>query len=303
MNVLVVGGAGFIGGYLCRELDERGHDVTALSRSPGEGDLPDGVAAATGDVTDYESIVDAFEGQDAAINLVALSPLFKPDGGDAMHETVHLGGTENCVAAARHHGVERFVQLSALGADPQGPTHYIRAKGKAEAEVRESDLDWVIFRPSVVFGDGGEFVPFTKRLKGMFAPGVPLYPLPGGGRKTVFQPIHVADLVPMIADAVEDDDHVGATYEVGGPERLTLREVTDQVYDAEGRSITIVPLPMGLAKVGLTVLGGIGFPMGRDQYRSLDFENAPADNDVDAFGADESELTTLRAYLAGAKPA
>jgi len=299
MNVLVVGGSGFIGTHLSEELVERGHDVTVLSRSPDEGDLPAGVETATGDVTDYDSIEGAFEGVDAVVFLVALSPLFKPDGGDEMHDRVHRGGTENCVRAAEEHGVERFVQLSALGADSEGNTHYLRAKGRAEEIVRDSDLEWVIYRPSVVFGEGGEFVSFTKRLKKLFAPGVPLYPLPGGGKQTRFQPIWVGDLVPMIADGVTDDDRAGKTYELGGSEVLSLREVTEQVYDAENRSVTVVGLPMGMAKLGLSVLGGVGFPMGKDQYRSLRIDNVTVDNDVGAFDVAESDLTTLRSYLAG----
>jgi NADH dehydrogenase len=295
MKVLVAGGTGFIGSYLCRALAEDDHAVTALARSP-EG-TPDGVTGVRGDVTDYDSVESAVEGHDAVVNLVALSPLFEPDGGNRMHDRIHRGGTENLVRAAEAGGVDRFVQLSALGADPRGDTAYIRAKGQAETIVRDSDLDWAIFRPSVVFGEGGEFVSFTKRLKGMFAPGVPLYPLPGGG-KTRFQPIHVEDLVPMIAAAVTDDEHVGETYEIGGPEVLTLRQVTDYVYEAERKGVTIVPLPMPLAKVGLSVLGAVpGFPMGPDQYRSLKFDNTTADNDVEAFGVDRSALTTLGGYL------
>jgi uncharacterized protein YbjT (DUF2867 family) len=295
MKVLVAGGTGFIGSYLCRALADGGHDVTALSRSGGE--TPEGVDVATGDVTDRDSIAGAVEGQDAVVNLVALSPLFEPKGGNVMHDRIHRAGTENLVNAAEESGVEGFLQLSALGADPDGDTAYIRAKGKAEAIVRESGLDWTIFRPSVVFGEGGEFVSFTKRLKGMFAPGVPLYPLPGGG-KTRFQPIHVEDLVPMLVAALEDEEHVGETYEIGGPETLTLRQVTDLVYEAERKGVTIVPLPMPLAKIGLTVLGAVpGFPMGPDQYRSLQFDNTTADNDVAAFGVDPGELTTLGAHL------
>ncbi|MFW5917588.1 MAG: complex I NDUFA9 subunit family protein [Halorubrum sp.] len=295
MKVLVAGGTGFIGSCLCRALADAGHEVTALSRSAE--DAPDGVESAVGDVTDFDSISDAVDGQDAVVNLVALSPLFEPKGGNVMHDRIHRGGTETLVRAAESGGVDRFVQLSALGADPDGDTAYIRAKGRAEAVVRESDLDWTILRPSVVFGDGGEFVSFTKRLKGMFAPGVPLYPLPGGG-KTRFQPIHVRDLVPMLVAALEYDVHVGETYEIGGPEALTLREVTDLVYEAEDAGVTVVPLPMPLARIGLTVLGAVpGFPMGPDQYRSLRFDNTTADNDVGAFGVEPGEMTTLAAHL------
>jgi uncharacterized protein YbjT (DUF2867 family) len=297
MNVLVVGGNGFIGSHLCPELLDRGHDVTVLARNPEEGDLPDEVETHAGDVTDYDSIDGAFDGQDAVVYLVALSPLFKPDGGDEMHDRVHRRGTENCVRAAEAAGVERYVQLSALGADPEGATHYIRAKGRADELVRESDLAWVIVQPSVVFGDGGEFVSFTKRLKKLFAPGVPVYPLPGGGTATRFEPIWVGDLVPMLADAVEADDHVGETYELGGPDILSLRNVTTLVYDADGSSVRVVPLPMPMAKLGLSVLGAVGFPMGPDQYRSLQFDNVTDDNDIAAFGVEVGDLTTFRGYL------
>ena len=295
MKVLVAGGTGFIGSYLCRALAEAGHEVTALSRSPAQ--TPEGVESAVGDVTAPDSFAAAVDGQDVVVNLVALSPLFEPKGGNVMHDRVHRAGTENLVRAAESADVDRFVQLSALGADPEGETAYIRAKGAAEQIVEESDLGWTVFRPSVVFGTGGEFVSFTKRLKKLFAPLVPLYPLPGGG-KTRFQPIHVDDLVPMIVEALESDEHVGAIYEVGGPERLTLRTVTQLVYEAERNGVTIVPLPMPLARIGLGVLGAVpGFPMGSDQYRSLQFDNTTDDNDVDAFGVDLDDLTTLGSYL------
>ena len=298
MNVLVVGGSGFVGSNLCVELDEQGHDVTALARSPEEADLPGSVETVAGDVTDYESIEGTFEGQDAAINLVALSPLFKPGGGNEMHDRVHRGGTEHCVQAAEEHGVDRFVQMSALGADRNGPTHYIRSKGRAEEVVRDSSLSWVIVRPSIVFGDDCEFVKFTKKLKRMFAPGVPLYPLPGGGTQTRFQPIWIGDFAPMLVEMLTGEDHGGQTYEIGGPEVITLREVAESVFAAENRSITIVGLPMPLAGVGLKTLGVLPvFPMGADQYRSLNFDNTVEKNDIGEFGVSEDELTTFDEYL------
>ncbi len=302
MNVLVGGGTGFVGEHLCRELHERGHDVTALSRSPDEGELPDGVESVTGDVTDYDSIEGAFEGMDAVVNLVALSPLLRPRGGNEMHYRVHRGGTENVVRAAETHGVGRIVQMSALGADPDGETAYIRAKGQAENIVRKSALEWVVFRPSVVFGDGGEFLEYTKRLAPPY-----VTPLPGGG-KTRFQPIWVGDIVPMLADAVESEtEHVGATYEIGGPEVLSLAAVAELAHAADGRPVGIVSIPMGLAGIGLKSLDFVpesvfdavpAIPrMGSDQYRSLRFDNTTETNDIGAFDRTEADLLTVSAYL------
>ena len=294
MNVLVVGGTGFIGTDLCRELKGRGHDVTALSRNPGEADLPGGVGKSMGDITRYDSISEAFDGVDAVYNLVALSPLFKPSGGDRMHDRIHTQGTEHVVRAAEQHGVDRFVQMSALGADPDGATAYIRSKGEAEGIVAESDLEYTVFRPSVVFGDGGEFVSFTKLLAPPYVSA-----LPGGGT-TRFQPIWVGDLAPMLADAVDSGAHVGETYEIGGPDKLTLAEIARLIHRADGRSTTVVPVPMGLAKLGLSIGDLIpGFPMGTDQYRSLRFDNVTDDNDIDAFDVGVGELTALESYLRG----
>ncbi|EMA40668.1 complex I NDUFA9 subunit family protein [Halococcus hamelinensis] len=291
MDVLVTGGGGFIGRYLCDELVERGHEVTALSRDPDPSIFDEDVGTAVGDVTAYDSIEGAFEGRDCVVNLVALSPLFQPPG-DKSHEGVHLRGTENAIRATEAHDVPRFVQQSALGADPNGPTAYIRAKGRAESVVRDSDLDWTIFRPSVVFGDGGEFVSFTKKVTPPY-----LAPLPRGGR-TRFQPIWVGDLVPMLADAVEDDSHVGETYEIGGPAALTLADVAKLAYRAEGKPVSVVPVPMGLTKVGMAAIGPVPFvPFGPDQARSLEMDNVVTHNDIDAFGRSESDLTTLASYL------
>lgn len=297
MKVLVAGGTGFIGRHLCRELADRDHEVTALARTPDKQGLPDEVTVAEGDVTDAETMRSAIAGHEAVVNLVSLSPLFEPPGGNERHDAIHRVGTQHCVQAAASADVDRFLQVSALGADPDGPTHYIRAKGAAETLVRNATVDWTIVRPSVVFGEGAEFLDFTKQLKRWFAPGLPFYPLPGGG-STRFQPIHVAELVAMMAEMLDEEEHANEVYELGGPEVLTLREVTEMVYAAEEKDIRIVSLPMSLARVGLRVLGAVpGFPMGPDQYRSLQFDNTTTTNDIGVFGYSEDDLTTLGEFL------
>jgi NADH dehydrogenase len=195
------------------------------------------------------------------------------------------------VRACEAHDVDRLVHLSALGADSTGRTEYLRAKGRAEELVRDAEVGWTIFRPSVVFGEGGEFVEFTATL----TPPV-VAPLPGGG-KTRFQPIWVGDLVEMLADAVEGG-HEGQTHEVGGPEVLSLADVARMVRRSKGSSVTILPVPMALADVGLSLAEPVPFlPFGRDQARSLRLDNVTDENDVTAFGVDPAELRTLAAYL------
>ncbi|WP_248515712.1 complex I NDUFA9 subunit family protein [Salinarchaeum laminariae] len=296
MEILVTGGTGFIGTALATELADRDHDVSVLSRDPEPEELPEGVQGVVGDVSAYDSIESAFDGVDAVVNLVALSPLFKTPSG-LTHEGVHLDGTKHVVEAAEAHDVDRIVQMSALGADPDASTEYLRTKGEAETVVRTADLDHVIVRPSIVFGDGAEIVPFTKRAKQMFAPLVPVSPLPGGG-KTPFQPIYIGDLAPMLADCADKTDHANQTYELGGPEVLTLAEITRRVYEADGKRMRVVPIPMPLAGLGLSVLGVVPpFPFTAEQYRSLKVDNTVSENDVSAFGRSPSELTTFSSYL------
>jgi len=291
MEVHVTGGTGFVGSHLSNELAERGFDVVAVSRSPEKTPirLGESVERREGDVTNPETL--DFEGADAVVHLVALSPLTKPRG--TTHEAVTAEGTRNVVGACEGAGVERVVHMSALGADPDGSTAYIRAKGEAESAVRGSSLNWTVFRPSVVFGDGGEFVSFTKLLTTPYVTG-----LPGGG-KNRFQPIYVGDLVGMLADTLEEEGHVGETYEVGGPESLTLAEMSKMVYEAEGRSLCVVPVPMPLAKVGLSLADPLPFvPMGSDQYRSLKMDNVvEGTNDADKFGLSVERMTTFAEYL------
>lgn len=291
MDVLVAGGTGFVGTALCAELDRRGHAVTALSRSPETVELPSGVETVAADATDYEAVLPHVEGRDAVVNLIALSPLFTPPDG-LTHHGVHVGATEATVEAAETAGVDRYLQLSAIGADPDGDTEYSRAKGLAEQIVRESALDWTIVRPSIVFGEGGEFIPFLKRV----TPG-PIKALPGGGT-TQFQPIWVGDLAAILVDALTADHHVGSIYELGGPAVYTLADITRLAYAAEGRSVTIAAVPMGLTRLGLTLADPVpGIPMGTDQAAALGEDNIADDNDIAAFDRTAEDLRTLEDYL------
>jgi NADH dehydrogenase len=291
MNIAIVGGTGFIGSALAAEV-EGAHEVSVISRTPADADLPAAVDRVAADVTDPATLDGIFDGVDVVVNLVALSPLFIPAGGDEQHDVVHRQGTEHLVRAAEDAGVDRFIQMSALGADPNGETAYIRAKGAAERLVRQSALAWTILRPSVVFGPGGEFISFTKLLAPPY-----IAALPGGGR-TRFQPIHVDDLVTVLAEVIDDATHSEQTYEIGGPERLTLAEIARLIHRAEGKSVTVLPVPMALARVGLTLGDAIpGVPMGLDQYRSLRFDNVTSENDIDAFGLSEGEMTSFWEYL------
>jgi NADH dehydrogenase len=231
---------------------------------------------------------------DAAVNLTALPPLQQPRPG-TYHDTVCIGGAVNAAHAASHHDVGRYVEMSSLGAEMHSDIAYWRTQGLGDMVVEYSDLDWTVLRPSFVFGEGSETFSFVEQYT---TPYVTV--LPDGGTHPTFQPIWVEDVARITADALEDDDHVGEEYDLGGPEVLTFGEVTRLLYRAEGKPVFVVPVPMELAKLGLSMVDPLrSIPLGVDQARALEMTNVTEDNDVDAFGLDESDLLTLSAYLEG----
>ena len=294
MDVLVAGGTGFIGRHLCGTLHQRGHDVTAMSRDPDTAMVPDDVATQAADITTFDGLSEVVAGRDAVVNLVSLTPLFQPRGGEQRHEAVTVEGTRNLVRAMDREGVDRILFQSGLGADTNGPTHYLRAKGRAEGILHASDLDWRISRPSIVFGDGAEFLTFLHQVTTPYVTA-----LPGGGH-TRFQPIWVHDLVAILARMLEDDERSEQTYELGGPEERTLADLTRAVYRENGRSVRIVPIPMPVTRVAFRVGGVLPLiPFGPDQYRGLQFVNVPEHNDVEQFDIDPGTLGSFDEYLAG----
>lgn len=159
--------------------------------------------------------------------------------------------------------------------------------------VEYSNLDWVVLRPSFIFGEGSETFTFIKKYT---TPYVTV--LPDGGTLPTFQPIWVEDIASIAADALEEEKHGGKAYDLSGPEVLTFGEVTRLLYQAEGKPVTILSVPLQLAKIGLYAVDPLpSIPFGINQARALEMSNVTDHNDVDAFGLDESDLRSLSAYL------
>jgi NADH dehydrogenase len=199
----------------------------------------------------------------------------------------------NAAHAASEHDLERYVEMSSLGAEMDSPIAYWRTQGLGDMVVEYSDLDWVVLRPSFIFGEGSETFAFVKKYT---TPYVTV--LPDGGTHPTFQPIWVGDMASIAADALEDEKHVGKAYDLGGPDVLTFGEVTRMLYQAEGKSVKILSVPMQLAKVGLYAVDPLpSLPFGINQARALEMSNVTEDNDIDAFELNESDLRSLSAYL------
>jgi uncharacterized protein YbjT (DUF2867 family) len=249
--VTVFGGSGFVGRHLVRALARRGYRVRVAVRRPElAGFLM--TAGAVGQVHAVQanlrypdSVTAAAQGADAVVNLVGLLH----ESGRNTFEAVHAFGAGAVARAARDAGARALVQMSAIGADPLSPGRYGRTKAEGERAVLSEFPSAVITRPSIVFGPEDNFF---NRFAAM-ARISPFLPLVGGGT-TLFQPVFVDDVAQAIVRAVEGELMEGATYELGGPEVLTFRELLDFVQRVTNRRRFYVSLPFGLASLNAKVL-------------------------------------------------
>ncbi len=247
--ILVVGGTGFVGGGIVRELARRGKAVAVLSRNPARqaGRFPGlNVEFRKGDVTDPESLNAALAGVDTVIASQQFpnSPIENPGKGYTF-EKVDAEGTENLARAAKQAGVKRFVYLSGVGAAPDARYHWFRAKWRAETAVRESGMTYTIIRPSWVFGP--EDVALNRFL-GM-SRFLPFVPLIGNAGKQVLQPVFVDDVARAVAESLERPAAENRVFEIGGPDALTMKEIVRTALHVAGRKRLTLAAPKPLIKL------------------------------------------------------
>ena len=276
--VTVFGGGGFIGRYVCEALIKNGVRLRVAERRPRNAYFlqPLGqvgqIATLSADLTRPETVERAVEGAAAVINLVGV---FKGN-----LQTVHVDGARTAAAAARDAGASAFVQISAIGADPDSASTYGRTKGLGERAVREAFPEATIIRPSVVFGREDNF---TNRFASMAR--FPVAPVIAP--KTRFQPVFAADLGKAIAMAALNPQRFGGNdYDIAGPEVLTMRELNQRVAAMAGHSPDLLDVPDVVA--GMIAKFGFlpGAPLTSDQWAMLQRDSVAAEDagGLDAFG-------------------
>jgi NADH dehydrogenase len=243
--VTVFGGSGFIGRHVVRALAKRDYRIRVAVRRPElAGHLqPLGrvgqIHAVQANLRYPASVQAAMRDAAVVVNLVGILT----ESGGQSFAAVQAKGAETVAKAAAEIGA-RMVQVSAIGADEHSSSHYARAKAAGEKAVLAAVPSATILRPSVVFGPEDEF---TNRFAAL-ARISPMLPLIGGG-VTRLQPVYVGDVASAVADAVEGKAKAGATYELGGPEVLTMREIMQMILEMTDRDRMLLPLPFGLARV------------------------------------------------------
>jgi NADH dehydrogenase len=269
--VTLFGGGGFVGRYVAQHIYKTGARVRIAQFDARKAFFlkPLGALGQTqfvaADIRDPDHVRAAIENSDAVVNLVGV---LKGD-----FQALHVEGARNLAEACAEQGVSSLVHVSAIGADPESPSAYGRSKGEGEQAVRSAFPGATIMRPSIVFGREDNFV---NRFAGL-ARVAPVLPVVRGGAK--FQPVYAADIGRAVTDAALDPRHHGGkTYELGGPQVLTMRELMEWIDRTTGHNRALIDIPDAAGALIARAIGWLpGAPITWDQWLMLQRDNVVAD--------------------------
>jgi NADH dehydrogenase len=270
-RVLVLGGSGFVGRHVCEKLARLGWQITVPTRravnAAGVQSLP-GLTVIEASVHKEADLARLMPGHDAVVNLVAVL-----HGNEERFESVHVDLPGKIASAMKKAGVQRLVHISALGADPQGPSMYQRSKARGETVLHNAGLQLTVLRPSVIFGAEDKFLNLFADLQAI----APFMPLAGSG--TRFAPVWVADVASAVAVCLQKPDTIGQTYELCGPDVLTLGELVKRsgqwagVNQGRGRPVIGLPMWVGWLQAAAMELAPGEPLMSRDNLASMKVNN------------------------------
>jgi uncharacterized protein YbjT (DUF2867 family) len=264
-SVTVFGGTGFIGRHLVPLLLQDGATVRVAVRHPDRvreatGSSP-AVEAVQADVLDDIAVAAAIRGTGAVVNLVGILT----ETTRQTYRALHVGGAQRVALAANRQGVVRLIHISALGASRDSPANSDRTKAEGELAVRAVFPEATIVRPSLVFGEDDHFFNSFAAM----ARRSPLLPLIGGGT-TKFQPVSVVDVTAGLMQLLKRPDTAGKTYEFGGPEAYSFRELLELLLATLDRRRVLLPIPFAVAEIQAALLELLPSPpLTRDQVRLL----------------------------------
>jgi NADH dehydrogenase len=296
-RVLVLGASGFVGRSVCARLAGAGIAVRALTRDRLRArplQVIPSLEIAAGSPHDDADLARALDGMDAVVNLVGILHQSRRE----PFEKVHVLLPARLARACRAAGVRRLVHVSALHADPGGPSEYLRSRGRGEAALRSegAGLAVTILKPSVIFGRDDSFL---NLFAGLVRP-LPVVPLAGAGVR--FQPVWVEDVAHAVAACLADPRTAGQSYDLCGPETYTLAQIVRYVARLQGLERLVVPLPAWAAYAQAFVLEHLPGPvMTRDNLASMKVDSVCACPFPGAFGFAPSAMEAIvPEYMAAA---
>ena len=294
-RIVVLGGSGFVGRHLVARLAAAGHGVVVPTRRRESAKhlilLPT-IELVEADIFNPAVLVRLLAGASAVVNLVGILNESGANTFARSHVELAKTVTSACVAA----GVPRLLQMSALNADPGGPSRYLRTKGEAESVVKASPLAWTVFRPSVIFGPEDAFLNLFARI----AKALPVVALAAPDAR--FQPIYVGDVAHCMMQSLDGDETRGQTYNLCGPRIYTLRELVHYAAEVSGAVRPILPLGPGLSRLQAALLEILpGSLMSRDNLDSMSKDSVCDCAFPSVFGISPSALEAVAPeYLAPA---
>lgn len=265
MKVFITGGSGFVGQEIIHHLFKAGYSVRALVRAKGDLVHLNEIEEVFGDTTEPESLRDQLCGCDAVIHLVGIIREFPNK--KVTFENLHVKSTANVVQAATDQGVKRYLQMSANGTREYAVSKYHQTKWEAEEIVRKSDLDWTIFRPSLIYGPKDQFINMLAQLIKV----LPVVPVMGDGTYQL-QPVNVTDVANGFVTALNKEKTVGKTYQCCGPQAYSYDQLLDIIAQTLGlvAGARKIHQPLWLMKPIVAALQAIPpFPMTSDQLQML----------------------------------
>jgi uncharacterized protein YbjT (DUF2867 family) len=266
-KVLILGGTGFVGRHICEQLNRLGIRVTVptrrtiRARSVQTLPLVDVIEA---DIHQPAALAALLPGHDAVVNLVAIL-----HGSQKQFDRVHVELPAQLARAMAEAGVRRLIHVSALGADPAGPSRYQASKARGEEVLRSAQLDLTVLRPSVIFGADDKFLNLFAHIQGL----LPVLPLAGAA--TRFQPVWVGDVAQAVVRCLQRSDSIGQTYECVGPEVMTLGDLARLAGRLSGNPKPVLGLPRAVAYFQALFMEMLpGDPLlSTDNLRSMEVDN------------------------------
>ena len=267
-RIFVTGGTGFVGSAIRTALRDRPLRLLVRNRARSSSIKSEQVEIVEGDVTRPETLSGAMDGCEAVIHLVAIIA----EQGGATFDGVIRQGTVNVVDEAKRVGVRRFLQMSALGAMHDPAFGYMEAKWQAEQAVQATAIPWTIFRPSVIFGRGDEFITTLAKLVRL----APVIPVVGSGQSK-FQPVAVDEVAMAFQRALDDPATAGRILKLGGGKIYGYEEMLDVIAAKLGKKKPKLHLPVGLmmpiVRLSKPLPASLRPPVTEDQLKMLALDN------------------------------
>ncbi len=293
MIIGVTGACGFVGQHLTERLLADGHKVRALAHQKNlENTASENLEILPADVTDPQTLHDSFQECDIVCHLVGLIAETRTQ----TFDRVVAQGTINIVEACKRSSVRRIIYISAIGTEKNALSRYHRTKYQAEQAIINSGLQYVILRPSVIFGPGDGFISMLERMIRLS----PITPVIGSGRYKL-QPVFIDDLTAVISRAVSNDIGLGQIIEIGGPEKLEFLEILNIIKRMSGRRRMNLHLPLVFIKLMARLMETVlkPAPLTTDQLLMMEAGNVVTSaSTIDLFGVKPVKLEDgLKKYM------